>query len=138
MKSFEQHWPFGTSDIIISNLFAILIPYLSSDLCSCQLLISLTPLRERWMPFHSLLYQVPFRTSGWNVGLLLRCCSGQRASSCDDEGSTWFLTDNCRHLTPRIEFKWKLRLPSQRAALGVGPPSACHSSQTPVSPTVCT
>ena len=35
---------------------------------------------------------VPFHTSGWNVGLLLRCCSGQRASSCDDEGSTWFFS----------------------------------------------
>ena len=36
--------------------------------------------------------QVPFRTSGWKVGLLLRCCSGQRASCCDDEGSTWFFS----------------------------------------------
>ena len=26
------------------------------------------------------------------MGLLLRCCSGQRASSCDDEGSTWIFS----------------------------------------------
>ena len=45
--------------------------------------------------------QVPFRTSGWNVGLLLRRCSGQRASSCDDEGTTWFFSSCGRILELR-------------------------------------
>ena len=51
-----------------------------------------TPIPPSDLSLSSVLQNVYPDLSGRNVGLLLRRCIGQRASSCDDEGTTWFFS----------------------------------------------